>query len=491
MSRLHRSFALFTPRMALLLALFSLPAGLLAQGPDVITAALPSPGSWGTDGSGTFAYSVATTACNIGDEVVAWESGTASHPVIAQNLYRLQLGRFEQIGLSWVKHGAIALDTYYCGICFDSGTVATLGVGCADPYSANANGLQVRLGPRSVVDVRTGSFPFPIDTTSFDSVIDRRLQVDSVDVDPSLNPSAEYFIEAHYVAADDALAGNELNNASYRPASFAADTDYTMSLSGDTTVGLPAIYEWPELDPDVELTEIDIAEDGRLIFAHRVESLGAGSWLYDYAIFNYTSGRGVSGVRVPMPIENLLEATEFHDVRTHSGEPLSTDDWPAIRSVNHVQWATDREDVDPNANAIRWGMLFNFRVVTNAPPELGVVELDLFEPGTPAMVEVAALVPSAAPPINETFVRGDVNSDGSLDIGDPLAALGFLFHGVPAPSCVDSVDVDDSGTVDLADPIALLDHLFSGGPGPAWPFPNCGPDPTPIDPNHCAESACD
>ncbi|MEM7260542.1 MAG: S8 family serine peptidase [Planctomycetota bacterium] len=75
------------------------------------------------------------------------------------------------------------------------------------------------------------------------------------------------------------------------------------------------------------------------------------------------------------------------------------------------------------------------------------------------------------------FIRGDVNSDNSLDIADPIAALEYLFSGGTVP-CLDAVDANDDGSADIGDPIYSLEHLFSGGPQPPAPFPNPGLDPT-------------
>ncbi len=59
---------------------------------------------YGTFG-GIRAFAMASTSCNVGTEVADWintHSGedAGKHPVIAQNMYRLLDGRFEQIGMS-------------------------------------------------------------------------------------------------------------------------------------------------------------------------------------------------------------------------------------------------------------------------------------------------------------------------------------------------------------------------------------------------------
>ena len=96
------------------------------------------------------------------------------------------------------------------------------------------------------------------------------------------------------------------------------------------------------------------------------------------------------------------------------------------------------------------------------------------------------------PPVNEnTFKRGDVNGDCSVDLSDPVYALGFLFGGLPDPLCFDAVDVNDTGTVDISDPIGELNFLFSGGPAPAPPGPQVpGVDPTPDTLPECGAAPC-
>ncbi len=78
----------------------------------------------------------------------------------------------------------------------------------------------------------------------------------------------------------------------------------------------------------------------------------------------------------------------------------------------------------------------------------------------------------------KTFIRGDSNRDGILDISDPINAL-LLLYSSPGPiACPDAADADDSGTLDITDAIVLFSYLFLGGPAPPRPFPDPGSDPT-------------
>jgi len=93
-----------------------------AVGPDVVVFSFTDIGNY-TAADGYCAYAVGTRSCNRGDVPLNWcdqGSGCApgatseDHPVIAQNLYRLKNGRFEQIGQSWLKHGFYALSEGLC-----------------------------------------------------------------------------------------------------------------------------------------------------------------------------------------------------------------------------------------------------------------------------------------------------------------------------------------------------------------------------------------
>ncbi len=65
--------------------------------------------------------------------------------------------------------------------------------------------------------------------------------------------------------------------------------------------------------------------------------------------------------------------------------------------------------------------------------------------------------------------RGDFNSDGSVDLGDVIFALNYLFKSGPAPYPLELGDVNCDGLVDLGDVVYLISYLFKGGPAPcSW-----------------------
>jgi len=74
----------------------------------------------------------------------------------------------------------------------------------------------------------------------------------------------------------------------------------------------------------------------------------------------------------------------------------------------------------------------------------------------------------------QTFIRGDVNNDQSINLSDAVGILTYLFAGGAMPMPLERADVDADGMVALGDVIQLLGYLFTGGPPPAPPFPDPG-----------------
>ena len=87
------------------------------------------------------------------------------------------------------------------------------------------------------------------------------------------------------------------------------------------------------------------------------------------------------------------------------------------------------------------------------------------------------------------FLRGNSNSDSSVDISDPKFTLLYLFNGGRRPLCLDAADANDDGQLDISDAIWTLSFLFGGGPRMPQPFPDCGLDNDMIDTLGCEDSS--
>ena len=435
---------------------FGGPSTVLA-GVDVIVGDLHQTNSYGASG-GIAAFSVGTISCNIGSAPLNWFSETNQHPVIGQNVFRLKDGKYEQIGQGWLKHGFFALSETLCsgpGGCVGDPDGDHLGVGCSDPYSASLNGTQGNLGPRSQVNPFTGAYPYPFSAPAAPPTIGRRVQVHVEDLDPPQNVGAVYFVEGQYVTPDDAAAGNQFNNASYRPINvLGGGTNFTLQLTGSTQRVQAGIRAWKDTDPSVIETNVLVPGDGLLLLAAKATSLGGGVWRYEYALQNLNSDRAVGGFSVPVFSGAAYANIGFHDVDSHSGEPYSIADWTNSVSGPVINWDTQTFAVNPNANALRWGTLYNFRFDVNAPPVTGDVTITMFKPGSPTSVTASTVVPEPAPP--------DCNNNGIPDTCDISCAAQSGACNVPncglIPDCagngvpdVCEPDGDNDGTVDSCD----------------------------------------
>ncbi len=311
-------------------------------------------------------------------------------------MYRVKNGRIEMIGMSWLKHGFTALQQTLCSACTPSGSGSWLGIGCSDPYSASLNGSQGGLGPRSEVNATTGVFTMPHGTVSSGPVLNGRIRVFDADLNPALNSGARYFVESMYVAPDDALAGNSLNNASYREAFVS-----TVTGGWDVNVGAatikrtePAMNAWKAVHSDVKLFNVDLPGDGRIIVGIRTTQPGGAGTSYhnEIAIENLNSHQSVRSLSASFG-NATISNPGFRDV-DYQFEPYSGTDWTPQVVQNDMTWSTQTFATNQNANALRWNSLYSFWCDSALPPRK--LTLGMFRTGTVSEVTVD-LVQSVVP----------------------------------------------------------------------------------------------
>ncbi len=431
--------------------------GTASSGPDVIVGAIPDYFKYGTVGT-VSAYAFGSTSCNIGTVQLDWVAGTNQHPVIPQNLYRIKGGRIEQIGMSWCKHGFCALQQTLCGTCTPAGPgcPSLLGIGCSDPYTASLNGDQTGLGPRSFINASTGFFPYPYTPpTGTPGALNRRLQVKLDDLNPALNGGALYYAECQYIHPDDATAGNDDNNASYRKLTVGtlSGGSYNLTLTGGTTQMKPALFSWKDNDATVQVQPFDVPNDGRYFIGYKVTDNGNGTWHYEIAIQNLNSDRGGYSLSLPIPSGVNVTNIGFRDIDYHSGEPYTNVDWTASVADGSLTWHADATYAqNANANALRWATLYNFWFDANTAPASAQAAFGLFKPGgagDPSSVNIAIQGPGNLPCL------GDYSHDGVVD-GTDLAYLLGSWGGAGG-------DISGDGNTDGGD-LAIL--LGAWGPCP-------------------------
>ena len=433
-------------------------------GTDVIVGAINGVSNYGTNtvnGVAMYGYAFGTTSCNIGTAVLRWSQASSFHPVIPQNAYRIKNGRIEQIGLSWMKYGFCALQENLCATCQSGGvgcgsSQSTLGIGCSDPYGSSLNGSQSGLGPRSRVNASTGYFPgdTSAEIGSWPAMpngqgnISRRIQIKADDLNPALNAGAVYLAEGQYVHPDDAAAGNDNNNASYIKVNVAA-TGYNMSLSGSTFQQKPAIYHWAQVVPTVAYSVVDMT-DGRFIVGYNVSLNANGTYHYEYAIYNMNSDSSASSFSIPIAAGVTVTNATFKDISYHSNEVYDGTDWTISNSGGQLTWqCTQTFAQNPNANALRFGTLYNFAFDANSAGVTGNTALGVFKTG--ASIAVRGLVP--ATPCRS----GDLDCNGIID-GADLGSLLSNWGPCPGGTAGCPGDLNNNGIVDGADLGTMLSN---------------------------------
>jgi hypothetical protein len=450
--------------------------------------------------------------------------GQTQHPVISQNMYRLKpytsngtsYMRFEQLGQSWLKHGFVSTNSPGGGgpnTC-STGTQGALGanlwrysqlqwqavggevlsVGCTDTYGGSLNGSQGNLGPKNVVNVTTGYSDDVQGTASGDATTKGRLQVPTTDV--TAQPAGtRFFVDAWYVTQDDCqfvapgntVATNGLNSASWRELVASQIGSSSVGFVNNTQRHFPGIYAWTAADPTVSLVNVDddtmvnpgtgyrhadgtpIAGNtirARFLVGVKTTSLGGGLYRYEYAVYNHNHDRSGQSFSVPVPASATVSEITYHAPLWHSGEPYSNTPWTNARVGNAIVFSsTQTYAQNVNANALRWGELFNFGFTTNvAPVSTGHATIALFKPGVtgqPNSLDVAGI------PVPNTPACGtaDFNCDGAVGTDADIESFFSCLSGsCPPPPCTSTADFNGDGVAGTDADIEAFFRVLSGVP---------------------------
>jgi len=343
-------------------------------------------GRIGTYPNGLNGLSAATTSCNAGGNTIPWNAPMAeTHPFIGLAMFRQKDGVLEMIGKNWIKHGFFALSSNQCGFGCSGSDGSYMGIGCSDTYSAGNNGSRTYLGPRAEVNPYLGSWEacgsFFDEPTSPDpdcnrnyngnepNNVNHRLEVEDVDLGVS---GAQYYYEGVYYLDGE---GTPIDNIGWRTCSTSWNgSSWNVSTTGGGLApnhGL-LVETWGD-----ESHRKNVAvDDGEIVLAVDVTDLGGGMWHYEYAMYNWRSDRGVYSFSVPtggLPVSNV----GFGDIDHDAGN-----DWTVSTAGGAVTWSTDDWATDPDANALVYQTLFNFRFDAPSAPVAGQAQGGIFKPGS-------------------------------------------------------------------------------------------------------------
>jgi hypothetical protein len=426
-------------------------------GPDVIVGDLPSVEQGGSSG-GFVGLGVGTTSCNAGVVNLDWFALPSNdHPAIPQNMYRMSGGadnteRFEQIGQGWCKHAFTALTQNVCGFGCNGTGGSHLGSGCSDPYDASLNYDQSRLGSRAWINPFTGVYPRgdsgatnPNNHSGHShSGTSHRLLVAATDLASASNPGATYFAEGQYITPHEYLwchgdggsnpphpgECNMYNNVSYRRFTPSGTTSFTFASVGATVRTQPAINAWTSATRNT--FEPDPGNDGIGIVGYKVTNPSAGVWHYEYAVYNQNLDRAIQSFSVPLgcgvTVSNLgfhapPQPAAFTNDGTQGNTGFSSTPWATNQTATAMTWSSETFAQNANANAIRWGTLYNFRFDSNKPPQAANATIGFFKTGSPITVAIQAPMPDACNALSvvSAVSRKTHGAAGDFDIGLPLS----------------------------------------------------------------------
>ncbi|MBM4108246.1 MAG: hypothetical protein FJ255_05465 [Phycisphaerae bacterium] len=416
--------------------------GQLVSGPDIVHDNIQDIANYGAGAGGILGYAIGSNTCNIGNTSLAWNNNGT--PGLAMNAYRLHNGRLMQIGMSWVKLACCVANGGGCtsmsGQTLTCGSGFGLRPGCKDVYSASWNGGQSRLAQRSSINPFARTFG-AYNSGSGDAAF-KRLQIAPGDIGLA---GAQYYAEGVYVCTDE-NPNNVWNNATYRPVTFSGTN---MAVTGTRQMGMPAIKAWEAADPTVVVKTANAPSEGIYYFAAKTVNLAAGWTRYEYAVFNLNSHIAGGSYRIPLPPGAQIRNIGFSAPPYHSGEVYSNAPWVAdidSCSINFRSPQTFAQNA--NANALRWGTMYNFWFEATAAPGSGSNTLGFFRPHSPSSMSSGSL------PVPTTAVcAGDWNRDGVVDFNDFLDFLNDfnLFN-----SCA---DLNGDGVVDFNDLLEFLNDF--------------------------------
>lgn len=403
-----------------------LPADPLAgtvPGPDVMVGDLNGLAQFGGQNGDYVGLAVGTDSCNFGTEGLHWQALPSNdHPVIPQNMYRMSGGsdnaeRFEQIGQSSVKHAFTALTQNLCQLGCSGGGGSILGSGCSDPYVASLN-AGPSLGSRAWINPFTGFFPRGDSATppnnhsghnhSGNPAV-HRIYTKISDLSSSLNAGATYYAEAQYITPHEYAwcqshpgQCNQYNNVSYRRYNVSGSgSPFSFSAAQSTQRGKIAVTAWP--GSTLVQFEPEPGVDGIGTVAYKVTNPSSGVWHYEYAIYNQNLDRAIRSFSIPVGSGVSISNIGFHAPPqqpgttfdgTFNNQGFSDSPWSSLNSGGTLEWSTETLAQNQNANAIRWGTMYNFRFDSNQPPVEGNATLGFFKTGSP--ITVSVVVPSGS-----------------------------------------------------------------------------------------------
>src|SRR6266567_4663034 len=205
---------------------------------------------------------------------------------------------------------------------------------------------------------------------------------------------------------------NMFNNVSHRQFSVSGGpTSFNFSPASSTVRMQPAIQVWAGTGATVNQIEPDLGNDGIWFMSYEVTNPTAGVWHYEYALYNMNLDRAIQSFSVPLGAGVNVSNIGFHPPPQHPGfahdgtqgdAGFSSTPWNVTQDASSITWNTETFATNQNANAIRFGTLYNFRFDADQPPQSANATVGFFKTGSPMMVAIQAPAGTGSPPPTPT-----------------------------------------------------------------------------------------
>ena len=145
--------------------------------------------------------------------------------------------------------------------------------------------------------------------------------------------------------------------------------------------------------------EPDPGNDGIWFMGYKVTNPSPGVWHYEYALYNENLDRAIQSFSVPLGLGVNISNIGFHappqepgwsNDGTQNNQGYSSTPWDVTQTADSITWSTETFAQNQNANAIRWGTLYNFRFDSDQPPQAANATVGFFKTGSPMMVAIQA-----------------------------------------------------------------------------------------------------
>ena len=123
-------------------------------------------------------------------------------------------------------------------------------------------------------------------------------------------------------------------------------------------------------------------------------------------MYNENLDRGIQSFNVPLIPGVNISNIGFHAPPQEPGWPndgtqnnqgYSGTPWTVTQESGSITWNTETFAQNQNANAIRWGTLYNFRFDADQPPQSANATVGYFKTGSPMMVAIQTPAGGATP----------------------------------------------------------------------------------------------